>query len=78
MKNVFVLFVLILVGFVACQEAPTSSTAATGAVAPVVVATPVKQDTAHATVFACSMHPEITGKEGDKCSKCGMALTAKK
>ncbi len=29
-----------------------------------------------AAIFACSMHPEITGKEGDKCSKCGMALVA--
>lgn len=27
------------------------------------------------TLYACSMHPEITGKKGDKCSKCGMALT---
>lgn len=25
--------------------------------------------------YACSMHPEITGKKGDKCSKCGMELT---
>ncbi len=25
--------------------------------------------------FLCPMHPEITGKEGDKCSKCGMFLT---
>ena len=24
--------------------------------------------------YACPMHPEITGKEGDKCSKCGMDL----
>jgi hypothetical protein len=30
------------------------------------------------TVYACSMHPEVTGKEGDKCSKCGMALEAVK
>ncbi|MCF6240902.1 MAG: hypothetical protein L3J74_06100 [Bacteroidales bacterium] len=29
--------------------------------------------TAEAT-YACPMHPEVTGKEGDKCSKCGMAL----
>lgn len=28
--------------------------------------------------FSCPMHPEITGKEGDKCSKCGMKLTASK
>ncbi len=27
------------------------------------------------TVYACPMHPEITGKKGDKCSKCGMELT---
>lgn len=27
--------------------------------------------------YACPMHPEVTGKEGDKCPKCGMALTPK-
>lgn len=26
-------------------------------------------------LFSCSMHPEITGKKGEKCSKCGMELT---
>lgn len=25
--------------------------------------------------YSCPMHLEITGKEGDKCSKCGMFLT---
>ncbi|MEO7922209.1 MAG: heavy metal-binding domain-containing protein [Chitinophagaceae bacterium] len=25
-------------------------------------------------VFACPMHPEVTGKEGDNCPKCGMKL----
>jgi len=25
--------------------------------------------------FSCPMHPEVTGIEGDKCSKCGMFLT---
>lgn len=24
--------------------------------------------------YACPMHPDVTGKAGDKCSKCGMAL----
>ena len=24
--------------------------------------------------FACPMHPEVIGKEGEKCPKCGMAL----
>ena len=27
-------------------------------------------------LYSCPMHPEITGKKGDKCSKCGMELTA--
>jgi hypothetical protein len=31
-----------------------------------------------ATAYACPMHPEETGKEGDKCSKCGMNLEAMK
>ena len=26
--------------------------------------------------YACPMHPEVTGNEGDKCSKCGMTLEA--
>ena len=30
------------------------------------------------TAYACPMHPEVTGKEGDKCSKCGMKLEAVK
>ena len=25
-------------------------------------------------VYTCPMHPEITGKEGDKCSECEMDL----
>lgn len=25
-------------------------------------------------VYACPMHPEVTGKEGEECSKCGMKL----
>ncbi|MDF1548617.1 MAG: heavy metal-binding domain-containing protein [Bacteroidales bacterium] len=27
-----------------------------------------------AAMYACPMHPEITGSEGDECSKCGMPL----
>lgn len=26
------------------------------------------------TAYACPMHPEVTGKAGDNCSKCGMPL----
>lgn len=28
------------------------------------------------TIYACPMHPEVTGKKGEKCSKCGMELQA--
>lgn len=28
--------------------------------------------------YACSMHPEVTGKEGDMCTQCGMKLEALK
>lgn len=30
----------------------------------------------HEHNFACPMHPEVTGHEGEKCPKCGMELTA--
>ena len=35
-----------------------------------------KEQTEHSGehIFACPMHPEVTGKEGDKCPKCGMDL----
>lgn len=26
-------------------------------------------------LYACPMHPEVTGKKGEKCGKCGMELT---
>lgn len=26
------------------------------------------------TAYACPMHPEVTGNEGDLCSKCNMKL----
>lgn len=28
------------------------------------------------TLYACPMHIEVKGKEGDKCPKCGMKLEA--
>lgn len=29
-------------------------------------------------VYACPMHPEVTGVKGDKCPKCKMNLEEKK
>src|SRR5688572_15680547 len=31
-----------------------------------------------AATHVCPMHPEVVGKEGDKCSICGMKLVPKK
>lgn len=31
-------------------------------------------DASSELAYACPMHPEITGKEGETCSKCGMKL----
>ena len=37
-----------------------------------------KKDTAaHVTLYACSMHPDVTSEKPDKCSKCGMDLSPK-
>ena len=37
--------------------------------------TTTEPSTSSNELFSCSMHPEITGKKGEKCSKCGMELT---
>lgn len=29
----------------------------------------------HEQLYACPMHPEVTGKKDEKCPKCGMKLT---
>ncbi|MEZ4973885.1 MAG: heavy metal-binding domain-containing protein [Cyclobacteriaceae bacterium] len=33
-----------------------------------------QEETVAEAAYACPMHPEVTGKENDTCSKCGMAL----
>jgi hypothetical protein len=37
-----------------------------------------KESENNAVAYACPMHPDVTGKEGDTCSKCGMKLEALK
>lgn len=34
----------------------------------------IHEHTDKESVYICPMHPEVTGKKGDKCSKCGMDL----
>jgi len=39
--------------------------------------TPVKAQPSAAAVYACPMHPEVTGTKPGKCPKCGMDLVKK-
>ena len=50
---------------VSCNQKNNQDTAGTGAA--------VENST---DKYACSMHPEITGKKGDVCTECGMDLVA--
>lgn len=34
-----------------------------------------KMMNSNSKMYACPMHPEVMGKKGDKCIKCGMKLT---
>lgn len=52
----------IIIAFTACKTKSAEET----------VSTSTEQSD---QLYACPMHPEITGNKGDKCSKCGMELT---
>jgi hypothetical protein len=81
----YILFVIMtLIFLVACQNhsatnqntetshehfRPRETDATTIPIAPI-----AKPDSNHVHIYACPMHPEVTGKESDKCPKCGMAL----
>lgn len=73
MKNIII--VLALFSFIACDNSKpkeaNQTTTVTG------TKTEVKIDSTHVHVFTCPMHTEVTGKEGDKCPKCSMALEHK-
>ena len=76
MRNI-IIGAFIAFGFMACENNKQAETAKTPTVTTETKAD-VKTDTIqHVHVYACPMHPEITGKEGDKCPKCGMALVHK-
>jgi hypothetical protein len=77
MKKLIIVLVSVA-HFMACNtDASKQQGAETKASPTVETKSEVKTDTTHVHVFACPMDPEITGKEGEKCSKCGMALVHK-
>ena len=73
MKQVFkismaVLAISTVAIFSACNNSGDTKTVTTDS---------TKTEMTHADgdhVYACPMHPEVTGKEGDDCPKCGMKL----
>ena len=64
MKNIILSAVAIAFVLVSCNQKNKQTETVTSE----------KTETA-SQLYACSMHPEVTGKKGDKCSKCGMELT---
>ena len=74
MKNsIFFIVSLLFIG--ACNNEPKQNKSTDVKVTAPETKTEVKTDTLHAAVYSCPMHPEVKGKKGDKCPKCGMALT---
>ncbi|MES2520509.1 MAG: heavy metal-binding domain-containing protein [Bacteroidota bacterium] len=63
MKFLTLLAVIMAFTFTACNSSKTKETQV------------VEKAKSTEKMYACSMHPEVTGKEGDTCSKCSMALT---
>lgn len=63
MKNITILAVIMAFTLTACNSQKTKETQTNEKIANT------------EKMYACSMHPEVTGKEGDTCSKCSMALT---
>lgn len=69
MKNISKLSVLVLlVVFASCKDAKKETGAETNAIE-------MNKSTAEGQLYSCPMHPEVTGKKGEACSKCGMELT---
>ncbi|MCF6132767.1 heavy metal-binding domain-containing protein [Flavobacterium wongokense] len=78
MKNLMFLSVILLV-IVGCNSktktettdnAPTLQTVDTTTADTAAIQKPVAEQ-----LYACPMHPEVQGKKGEECSKCGMELT---
>jgi hypothetical protein len=64
MKNIILSVLVMAFALVSCNQKSKESKIST------------TDSAATATqLYACSMHPEVTGKQGGKCSKCGMELT---
>lgn len=65
MKKLMIPVFLMVTLFAACDTTTTNKKTNNAA----------QPETKKEQLFACPMHPEVTGKKGDKCTNCGMELT---
>ena len=73
MKNIICLSLLLAV-FIGCNSKTKTETATPETTVETVDTTAAEKPVAE-ELHACPMHPEVKGKKGEKCSKCGMGLT---
>ena len=72
MKNLIFSAVILAIATTGCKDKQVETSESESTVTEMV--TP-ETSTSDSQRYACSMHPEITGKQGEKCSKCDMELT---
>jgi Heavy metal binding domain len=78
MKNLLVAILFLSIGVWSCSTNAEKGKQEQSVTQPAVpTVSEVKKDTTQALVYVCPMDPEIKGKKGDKCSKCGMKLVHK-
>lgn len=70
MKNLILSAILMAFVFASCESNSTKNSETT-----TTEATGEKAVSNDMEMYCCAMHPELTGKKGDKCSKCDMELT---
>ena len=77
MKNVIPYAVAMAFVFIACNSNSDNAKEATPTETKIIDTTTKteKINPVAEKLFACSMHPEVTGKKDETCSKCGMKLT---
>ena len=69
MKNIILSMAVIVIALTACNSGNNKSTEGQNEKTD---SSAKRSDTG--LVYACPMHPEVTGKKGDTCYKCGMNL----
>ena len=73
-KTILFMAVVVAVATTACSSNENKTTEQT-TISTDTTPTPPPPPPVPLAVYACSMHPEVTGQKGEKCPKCGKELT---